>query len=70
MRVENTHVWSRHVLSIIVFLQVRPGSDAVVSGKMNPGRKGAVELRHTFHTPLFLAHMHTGGSLILIVGGI
>lgn len=36
---------------------------------MNPGRKGAVELCHTFHTPLFLAHTHTWGGLILTVGG-
>lgn len=43
-------MWSGLVLSVIVYLQPQSGSDAVVSGKINPGRKGLVELCHVSHS--------------------
>lgn len=56
MPVENAHVWSSLVISIIVYLQLWSESDAAVSGKTQ-AEKGLWSCA-MFHTPLFLACTH------------
>lgn len=58
-------MWSSLVLSIIVYLQLQSGSDAVVSGKINPGRKGIVELCHVSHSSVSCLHAFEEGEFDL-----
>lgn len=58
-------MWSSLVLSIIVYLQLRSGSDAVVSGKMNPGSKGVVELCRVSRSSVSCPHTFEEGEFDL-----
>lgn len=58
-------MWSSLVLSVIVYLELRPGSDAIGSGKNNPDRKGVVELCHVSHSCISGLHTFEEGEFDL-----